>query len=97
MIANRFGRIAPILPLLAALACGGEYVVAGFGNGGNVIGGDEVDRVANELANSPSIPAVSDDDLRDTFAAIRENALEGDPEAALVLLLVAARQRNESE
>jgi hypothetical protein len=79
---------------LALASCGGETVVSGFGNSGNVIGVDVVGRVAEELAEAPGVPAVSDDDLRATFGAIREKALAGDPEAALVLLLLAAEQRD---
>jgi hypothetical protein len=78
---------------LALLACGGETVVSGFGNSGNVIGEAVTDRVAQELAQAPAIPAVSDDDLRAAFAGIRERAFQGDTEAALVLLRVAAHQR----
>ena len=98
MFANRLGQIVPIL-LLAALGCtgGGETVISGLGNSSNYIGFDVLGRVANELAESPAIPAVSDDDLRAAFSAIREDALAGDPKAALVLLLVAGEQREESE
>ena len=96
MLANRLGRLAALLFLLAALAaaaCGGETVISGFGNNDNVIGIDVLGRVADELAKSPQTPQVSDDDLRATFSAIRDNALKGDPESALVLLLVAGEQR----
>ena len=98
MFANRLGRIVPIL-LLAALGCtgGGETVISGLGNSNNLIGFDVLGRVADELAESPAIPAVSDDDLRAAFSAIRENALKGDPDAALVLLLVAGEQREETD
>jgi len=97
MLANRLGRIVPILLLVATLACGGENVVAGFGNQGNTFGGEEIARVAEELAKAPTTPAVSDDDLRAVYSAIRENALQGDPKAALVLLLVADKQREKTE
>ena len=89
-------RLVPIL-LLAALGCGGETVISGLGNSNNLIGFDVLGRVADELAESPAIPAVSDDDLRAAFSAIRENALKGDPDAALVLLLVAGEQREEAD
>jgi hypothetical protein len=84
---------------LAAPGCtgGGETVFNGIGNGGNIIGTDALERVAQELAEEPAIPAVTDDDLRAAFAAIREHALSGDPDAALVLLRVAARQREDAE
>lgn len=97
MLVNPLGRIA--LVLLLALGCtgGGETVISGLGNSNNLIGFDVLGRVADELAESPAIPAVSDDDLRAAFAAIRENALRGDPDAALVLLLVAGEQREETD
>jgi hypothetical protein len=79
---------------LACAGCGGETVVSGFGNSGNVIGAEVTDRLAHELAQAPAaIPAVSDDDLRAAFSAIRERAFQGDAESALVLLRVAAHQR----
>jgi hypothetical protein len=92
------GRIVLVL-LLVALGCtgGGETVITGLGNSNNLIGFDVLGRVADELAESPAIPAVSDDDLRAAFAAIRADALEGDPKAALVLLLVAGEQREEKD
>jgi len=98
MLVNPLGRIAFVL-LFAALGCtgGGETVISGFGNSGNTVGASVFDRVAEELAESPAIPAVSDDDLRAAFSAIRADALEGDPKAALVLLLVAGEQREESD
>ncbi|HEX5064557.1 MAG TPA: hypothetical protein VFY49_00450 [Myxococcota bacterium] len=97
MLANRLGRFVPILLLLTTLSCGAENLVAGFGNQGNTFGGEELERVAEELAKAPSTPAVSDDDLRAVFSAIRANALEGDPKAALVMLLVAGKQREPAE
>jgi hypothetical protein len=81
-----------VLPLALA-GCGGETVVSGFGNSGNVIGAEVTDQLAKELAQAPAIPAVSDDDLRTAFSAIRERAFQGDADAALVLLRVAAHQR----
>ena len=98
MPASRIARFALALSLVAAFASpgctgGGETVISGFGNNDNLIGTDVLGRVADELAESPAIPAVSDDDLRAAYSAIRENALKGDPEAALVLLLVAGEQR----
>ena len=42
-----------------------------------------------------SAATVSDEELAQAYAAIRTRALEGEPEAALVLLRVAAYQRSE--
>jgi hypothetical protein len=87
-------RIAWLAPLALAVAgCGGETVVTGFGNSGNVIGTQVDDRLAKELAEAPAIPAVSDDDLRAAFSAIRDRAFQGDAGSALILLRVAAHQR----
>jgi hypothetical protein len=93
---NRIGRSAPVWILLAAAGtagCGAETLITGLGNSSNVIGANTVDLVALELARQPAIPAVGDDDLRAVFGAIRARALEGDGEAALVLLRLAAHQR----
>ena len=93
---NWLGVLAA-LPL-ALLGCGAaDTLVTGFGNNHNIIGSDVIDRVASELARAKVTPPVSDDDLRAVFAAIRERALKGDPEAALVLLRVAAHQRDPGE
>jgi hypothetical protein len=105
------GRIhAALGPLLAAgflamLALGGactgaggaDAVIAGMGNNGNMIGVDVLERLARELANLESAPRVTDDELVTAFAALREHAQSGDPDAALVLLRVAALQRDRRE
>ncbi|HXK24779.1 MAG TPA: hypothetical protein VMS55_19060 [Myxococcota bacterium] len=96
MRSNGLGRVTLAFPLLFALGtlgCGADTLVTGIGNGGNVIGADVLDRVAHELARQPAIPLVGDDELRVAFAAIRDRARSGDPDAALVLLRVAAIQR----
>jgi len=98
MRSKRLGLGARRLALLvavAALGCGAgaDTVISGFGNNDNVIGANVLERVAHELAGQSAIPAVSDDDLRAAFDAIREHARSGDPDAALVLLRVAAIQR----
>ena len=88
-------RGVALLATLAALGCGAgaDTVISGFGNNGNVIGANVLELVAHELARQSSIPAVSDDDLLAAFGAIRDHARSGDPDAALVLLRVAAIQR----
>src|SRR5262245_39361621 len=82
---------------LAALAltlasCGADTLITGIANGGNTFAPDELDRVARELASLPAVPRVGSDDLLAVFTAIRERALAGDPQAAYVLLRVAAYQ-----
>ena len=86
-------RRLALLVAIAVFGCFGENVINGIGNGGNDIGQGVLDRVAHELAGQSAIPAVGDDDLRTAFDAIREHARSGDPDAALVLLRVAAIQR----
>lgn len=79
-----------------SLGCtgGAETAITGFGNGGNFIGTSGVlERAARELAMLEAIPEVSDEDLRGVFGAIRARALDGNPDAVLVLARVAALQR----
>jgi hypothetical protein len=85
--------------ILTSAGCtgGGETVVSGIGNSGNVIGTNVSDQLAEELAQSPAIPPVSDDDLLAAWNAIRDKARSGDPDATLVVLRVAAEQREEKE
>ena len=90
-------RALALLAPLAFAGCGGENVISGFGNSSNIIGADVLERVAKELAGAPAVPAVTDDDLRAAFSAIHTNALAGDPDAALVLLRVAAYQKEQAE
>jgi hypothetical protein len=87
-------RLAPLAALALLLpSCGADTLITGIGNRGNTVGFDAVERLANELANAPTTPKIGDDDLRAVFATIREHALAGDPQAAFVLLRVAANQR----
>jgi hypothetical protein len=86
-------RLALLVAAVAFGGCFGENVINGIGNGGNDIGTGVLDRVAHELARQSAIPTVGDDDLRTAFDAIRDHARSGDPDAALVLLRVAAIQR----
>jgi hypothetical protein len=91
-------RIGSVLVVAALLGCGGETVISGFGNSGNLIGeGGVLERVAGELAQLEALPKVADDELLAAWSAIRERARAGDPEATLVLLRVAAHQREDAE
>ena len=85
--------------ILSTAGCtgGGDTVISGIGNGGNVIGASTSDQLAEELAESPAIPPVSDDDLLAAWNAIRDQARTGDPDATLLVLKVAAKQKEERE
>jgi hypothetical protein len=75
-------------------ACGSETMISGIGNSGNRIGATGLlEELAEELARNEQTPQVSDDELAQAFAAIRDRALEGDPTSAFLLLRVAAHQR----
>jgi hypothetical protein len=83
----------------SALGCAGgsDTAISGFGNGHNIIGGAAVlERAARELAALGAIPEVTDEDLRNVFDSIRARAIEGEPDAVLLMVRVAALQR-ESE
>ncbi len=95
-------RSIKVLVVLAALALtttctgGGETVISGLWNSDNYIGGESMlERIAEELGKSEVTPKVSDDDLSRLYGTIRQRALDGDLEAALVLLKLAAEQRKE--
>lgn len=76
-----------------AMATSGS-AVGGFGNGGNRVYADPTrDELAELLVSTRSAPAVSDDTLREIHDAIRRRASAGDLDAALVVLQVAALQR----
>ena len=73
---------------------GGDTVISGLGNSDNVMGAAGIPAlVAKELAGFEATPAISDEEIVASFAAIRARAMQGDTEAALVVLRVAAHQR----
>ncbi len=75
-----------------AASCG--TAIVGLGNSGNRISeGGMLDEVAEALADYEGTPQVSDALLGQIFAAVVGRATEGDPEAALIVLRVAERQR----
>jgi hypothetical protein len=86
------------LAALGLIGCtgGGESVISGLGNSGNRIGTAALwDSLADVLAENGATPAVSDEDIQLVFGAIRRHALEGELDAALVLLELAEEQREE--
>lgn len=94
-------RLAGLLLAAATLpGCdfisGGETVISGSDN--LFVEDDTNDRIAAYLAGFDTTPPVTDDELRGLYARIRRRALDdGDPDAALVLLRIAAIQRGEND
>ena len=89
-------RIVITLVLLALAGCdfigGADTLIRGSNN---VIGGDrDAAVVADALADFPTVPAVSDEDLLAIYGSIRDAARAGDLQAAQVLLKLAALQRD---
>ena len=91
-------RALLVVTLLALAGCtgGGDTVISGLGNSGNRIRTDAVvDDVARALAEQPGIPDVQDSDLLAAYESIRSRARDGELQATLVLLELAALQREE--
>ncbi|MDJ0851056.1 MAG: hypothetical protein QNK04_22010 [Myxococcota bacterium] len=89
--------IAAALALLVGCG-GGRTAIVGLGNGGNrIVEGGMLEEVAEALAESPATPEVTDAMITEIFGAVLRRAKEGEPEAALVLLLVAEERRSEGE
>ena len=88
-----------LIGLLLLTGCdfigGGETVISGDDN--LVVDDAVVDRVAARLARLESTPEVTDDDLGAIFATIRRRAVDGDLDASLVLLKIAAIQRQPAD
>lgn len=89
-----------VLIASVAVGCtgGGETVISGFGNSDNYVGSAALwGALADEFADYEGTPKVSDEDLQLAFAAVRKRALEGDLDAALVLLKLSEEQREDEE
>ena len=92
--------IALAFIILALPGCtgGGETVISGLGNSNNYIGkDDEIRMLANALAKQAMVPAVTDEDIMTIYGKVRDKALEGDFQAAVVMLRLAAHQRAPKE
>jgi hypothetical protein len=82
------------LAVIRSVFDGGDSVIRGMGNSANRIYVDPVrDELAAAIAAHEGAPAITAEELAETFAAIRQRAREGDLEAALVLFRVAEMQR----
>ena len=92
--------MASIALLCAALSAGcgfgaGDAVFSGVGNSGNHLYANSVNALAQELAKSDVVPAITDDSLKRIFVTLARRAEEGDVDAALVIFRVAASQRED--
>ena len=83
--------------LLAGCTGGADTVISGLGNSGNLVNAPAHQQLAKELADHDGAPAVSTEDLRRAFLAIRDKALDGELDAALVLFQVASFQRDAAD
>ena len=94
-------RTLAVLGAFAVALCGcggGPASINGIGNSGNRLLGEGISReLADALAESDAVPAVSDDTLAAIFGAIVTRARSGDPEAALIVLRTAEAQRKPDE
>jgi hypothetical protein len=87
------GLFTFIAMFTVAMATSGS-AVSGFGNGGNRVYADPTrDELAELLVSTESAPNVSDESLRAIHEAISRRAAAGELDAALVVLQVAALQR----
>jgi len=89
---------AVVVGLGVVVGCtgGGDTVISGLGNSGNYIGKAALwNLLADQFAQHPATPAVTDEEIEQIYGVIRENALEGDLNAALVLLTLAEEQRED--
>ena len=87
---------AVFLALGVGCTGGGDTVISGLGNSGNNIGAAALwSLLANTLAEHEATPTVRNEEIASVYEAIRQNALRGELESALVLLKLAADQRDE--
>ncbi len=88
-----------VLAVLAGAGCagGGDTVVSGIGNSGNLINSPLSEQVAQILVKSDRAPRISDEELRTVFGAIRQRALDGELDAAMVLFRVASLQHDSDD
>lgn len=87
------GLFVWVAMITVAMATSGS-AVSGFGNGGNRVYADPVrDELAELLVSTGSAPEITDRELRAIHEAIEQRAAAGELDAALVVLQVAALQR----
>jgi hypothetical protein len=97
---NTLALIAVVGILVLGIVCipfvGGGSLIRGMGNGANRIYlGGIGNEVAEAIAASSAVSEVADDDLRAAYLSIRQRALSGEIDAAMVLFRVAEIQRAE--
>lgn len=90
-----------VVVLMAVLLAGCDFIGGGdtiVKGDGNVVAKDEMlDRVARALSQFEATPEVTDEDIQALYRVIREQAMAGELDAALVVLKVAQHQREPRE
>ncbi|MEL6328431.1 MAG: hypothetical protein AAFR38_02120 [Planctomycetota bacterium] len=88
-----FARITRDASRVVDSADGDATVVVGITNSGVHISGDPGSRLARTIHEAHPEIVVTDDDLRQIYAALRQRAMEGDADAAAVVARLAQIQR----
>lgn len=93
---DRIALVAAIALGLALSSCGGgKTAVVGIGNTGNNMGEglEQAEELAELFIESGAAPAVEDAVLGEIYRSFERQARKGDVQAALVVLAIAAEQR----
>ncbi|SHG77924.1 hypothetical protein [Ferrimonas marina] len=86
--------IGLIVAGLAACTGGGETVISGIGNSGNRFGDEsDLELLARAVARHDGTESVTDEELAKIFVTLKQQAIDGNAESALVVYRVAAIQR----
>ena len=89
-----------VIGLLSVGGCtgGGETVISGIGNSGNLMSrDDEIEMLAGALAAQTVIPRISDEQILKLYTNVQEKALAGDTRASIVVLKLASFQRKKEQ
>ena len=77
---------------------GGQGLIKGIGNSGNHFHFDPTThKLPDLIATNETIPAITDEQLAETFQAVLARALEGDLEAATIVFKAAEIQRRHDQ
>ena len=95
---DRMALVAAITLGLALSSCGGgKTAVVGIGNTANRIGEgvEQAEELAELFIENGAAPTVEDAVLGEIYRSFERQARKGDVQAALVVLAIAAEQREE--